>query len=259
MTPATDNALLSAALRSTTYGNERGPQRSPTTRSARPWKRCGEARRSTPGTPAATSAFGRRPSTASCSRPPGRGNPRPQHRGPEPDRPPGASHGQGRPRQDPPPRPGARGFRAGNRLLGRRRAVARPAEGPAHRLRRGPPRPAGDRPDGAVDATERAQLRGHGGDDPVAAGRRRCHRQGRGLGRRHAPAVPTASAVEHSGPKPARHATGDLAAIASLIARVDPAQAPNIARLGDELVSGDGSQRANWALDVLLNGILAAG
>ncbi|MEV0389361.1 hypothetical protein [Nonomuraea sp. NPDC050643] len=71
--------------------------------------------------------------------------------------------------------------------------------------------------------------------------------------------LPTASAVEHSGPRPSRHASGDIATIASAIAGVDPAQAPNIARLGDELVSGDGAERANWALDVLLDGILAAG
>jgi AcrR family transcriptional regulator len=71
--------------------------------------------------------------------------------------------------------------------------------------------------------------------------------------------LPTATAVEHSGPKPTRHATADLAATASSIARVDPAQAPNIARLGDELISGDPSKRVDWALDVLLDGILAAG
>lgn len=70
--------------------------------------------------------------------------------------------------------------------------------------------------------------------------------------------LPTASAVEHSGPKPSRHASGDIATIASTIAGVDPAQSPNIVRLGDELVSGDGAARTNWALDVLLDGILAA-
>jgi AcrR family transcriptional regulator len=68
----------------------------------------------------------------------------------------------------------------------------------------------------------------------------------------------TASAVEHSGP-PSGHASGDLATITSMIAGVDPTRAPNIARLGADLVAGDGSERASWALDVLLDGILAAG
>jgi AcrR family transcriptional regulator len=71
--------------------------------------------------------------------------------------------------------------------------------------------------------------------------------------------LPTASAVEQSGPKPARHATGDVDAIATTIAEVDPAKAPNIARLGDLLISGESEERARWSLDVMIDGILAAG
>jgi hypothetical protein len=70
---------------------------------------------------------------------------------------------------------------------------------------------------------------------------------------------PTASAVEHTTPKPSKHATGDLATITAAIAAADPDRSPHIARLGDELISGDGSSRFDWAVDVLLDGILATG
>jgi AcrR family transcriptional regulator len=68
---------------------------------------------------------------------------------------------------------------------------------------------------------------------------------------------PTAVAVEHAPPKSsAREA--DFSALSAQIAAVDAARHPHIARLGDELVSGDGPARFDWAFDVLLDGILAA-
>jgi AcrR family transcriptional regulator len=65
---------------------------------------------------------------------------------------------------------------------------------------------------------------------------------------------PTAIAVEHGSPKPAE-VRSDLA---TQLATTDAAQYPHIARLGPALVSGQGPDRAEWALDVLLDGILAA-
>ncbi|MEU4226657.1 TetR/AcrR family transcriptional regulator [Nonomuraea sp. NPDC026600] len=70
---------------------------------------------------------------------------------------------------------------------------------------------------------------------------------------------PTAIAVELSSQKSATQKADDLTALAAQIAVVDAARYPRLARLGDELVSGDGPDRADWALDVLLDGILAAG
>jgi AcrR family transcriptional regulator len=66
---------------------------------------------------------------------------------------------------------------------------------------------------------------------------------------------PTAVAVEHSAPTRA----GAGSELAGHIADVDAARYPHIARLGDELLSGTGATRSDWAFDVLLNGILAAG
>ncbi|WP_432969981.1 TetR/AcrR family transcriptional regulator [Dactylosporangium sp. CA-233914] len=69
---------------------------------------------------------------------------------------------------------------------------------------------------------------------------------------------PTAIAVEHTQPKPARHASGDLDTLTAVLAEVDAARTPHIARLGHLLISGNPSTRADWALDVLLDGILHA-
>lgn len=66
---------------------------------------------------------------------------------------------------------------------------------------------------------------------------------------------PTAVAVEHSAP---RTPDNDLSAMAAQVATVDPARYPHIARLGEDIVSGAGAERADWALDVLLDGILAS-
>jgi AcrR family transcriptional regulator len=68
---------------------------------------------------------------------------------------------------------------------------------------------------------------------------------------------PTASAVEHSAPKPSKSAIGDIDAIAAKLAEVDPGQAPHLTRLRHDLVSGEPAARGDWALDVLVNGILA--
>ncbi|GHD45421.1 TetR family transcriptional regulator [Streptomyces mirabilis] len=69
---------------------------------------------------------------------------------------------------------------------------------------------------------------------------------------------PTAVAVEHSSPKSATQESDEFSALAAKIATADPARHPHIARLGDTLVSGDGPSRTDWALDVILDGVLAA-
>jgi AcrR family transcriptional regulator len=69
--------------------------------------------------------------------------------------------------------------------------------------------------------------------------------------------LPTAMAVEHSVEISPKREAERLSNLASRIEAVDPLQFPNIARLGGELVSGDGPARAGWALDVVLDGILA--
>jgi AcrR family transcriptional regulator len=71
---------------------------------------------------------------------------------------------------------------------------------------------------------------------------------------------PTAIAAEHSAEHSADHSADDSADLARLDARIaaaDPRQYPNIARLGPALVSGAPGERFDWALDVLLAGILA--
>jgi len=69
---------------------------------------------------------------------------------------------------------------------------------------------------------------------------------------------PTAIAVEHSGPKQASRKTQDFSALAAKVPAVDAMRFPHIARLNVDLMSGDGAARSDWALDVLLDGILAA-
>jgi hypothetical protein len=69
---------------------------------------------------------------------------------------------------------------------------------------------------------------------------------------------PTAVAVEHSGPRSPEQAADDFSALAEKIATADAVRYPHVSRLGDELMSGDGSARADWAFDVLLDGILSA-
>jgi AcrR family transcriptional regulator len=66
---------------------------------------------------------------------------------------------------------------------------------------------------------------------------------------------PTAVAVEHSAP---RFQNDEVSALAARLAAVDAARYPHIARLSEDIVSGTGNERADWALDVLLDGILAS-
>jgi AcrR family transcriptional regulator len=67
-----------------------------------------------------------------------------------------------------------------------------------------------------------------------------------------------ATAVEHGTPASDGHTPPDLDAIAATIAGVDPAPTPQIAPLGTELISGTPDERAAFAVDVVLDGILAA-
>jgi AcrR family transcriptional regulator len=69
---------------------------------------------------------------------------------------------------------------------------------------------------------------------------------------------PTAVAVEHSGPRTPSQEQDEFSALSAMIATVDAARYPNIAESGAELMSGVSSDRSEWALDVLLDGILAA-
>jgi AcrR family transcriptional regulator len=68
---------------------------------------------------------------------------------------------------------------------------------------------------------------------------------------------PTAIAVEHSVAVSPKREAERLSTMAAGIAAIDPQQHPNIARAGAKLLSGDGATRSDWALDVLLDGILA--
>jgi AcrR family transcriptional regulator len=70
---------------------------------------------------------------------------------------------------------------------------------------------------------------------------------------------PTAVAVEHSAPKSPEKAADDFSALAEKIATADATRYPHVSRLADEIMSGDGQSRADWAFDVLLDGIVAAG
>ena len=69
---------------------------------------------------------------------------------------------------------------------------------------------------------------------------------------------PTAIAVEHANPTAGVQKADVLSDLATRLTHTDPAQFPHIARLGAALVAGDGATRADWAFDVLLDGILAA-
>jgi AcrR family transcriptional regulator len=70
---------------------------------------------------------------------------------------------------------------------------------------------------------------------------------------------PTAVAAEHGTSKSAAQKSDEFTALTAQIAAADAVRYPHIARLGQELMSGDGASRADWAFDVLLDGILAAG
>jgi AcrR family transcriptional regulator len=69
--------------------------------------------------------------------------------------------------------------------------------------------------------------------------------------------LPTAMAVEHSVEVSPAQEQDRLSDMTDQIGHLDPQQYPNIFALRHELVSGEGPGRADWALDVLLDGILA--
>ncbi|WP_352244645.1 TetR/AcrR family transcriptional regulator C-terminal domain-containing protein [Actinoplanes sp. NBRC 103695] len=69
--------------------------------------------------------------------------------------------------------------------------------------------------------------------------------------------VPTALAVEHSAEVSPRLEAERLSDMETRIQTVDPQQYPNIARLSADLVAGGGLIRSLWALDVVVDGILA--
>jgi AcrR family transcriptional regulator len=69
---------------------------------------------------------------------------------------------------------------------------------------------------------------------------------------------PTAIAVEHSDALPAPRQADEFSTLATNIATADPERYPHIVGLDEHLTSGDGEARTDWALDVLLDGILAA-
>jgi AcrR family transcriptional regulator len=69
--------------------------------------------------------------------------------------------------------------------------------------------------------------------------------------------VPTAIAVEHNVEVSPKREAERLSDMAARLGDVDPQRHPNIARVGQQLISGDGPTRSDWALNVLLDGILA--
>lgn len=71
--------------------------------------------------------------------------------------------------------------------------------------------------------------------------------------------LPTAMAVEHNVEVSPKREAERLSDMAARLGAVDPQRFPNITRLGPDLVSGDGATRSSWALDAMLDGILARG
>jgi hypothetical protein len=69
----------------------------------------------------------------------------------------------------------------------------------------------------------------------------------------------TGSAVEHGTLAANVDDDNELSEIAASIARASQSKTayPRIVALGDELLSGSPAERFTWALDVLINGILA--
>lgn len=66
----------------------------------------------------------------------------------------------------------------------------------------------------------------------------------------------TAVAAEQGTRRSSAQAVDEDSALAMAIATADAAQYPQIARLGDELLSGEGHARFQWGLDVLINGVI---
>lgn len=67
----------------------------------------------------------------------------------------------------------------------------------------------------------------------------------------------TATATEQGARKVSPRAAEEMEALTNVFAKADALVYPQIARLSDELVSGDGATRFAWGLDVLITGIFA--
>lgn len=67
----------------------------------------------------------------------------------------------------------------------------------------------------------------------------------------------TVTAVEHGGGPVAGREPDDLSGLAVELATVDPSAYSNVARVGEELLSGAGEDRFRWGLNVLLNGVVS--
>lgn len=65
----------------------------------------------------------------------------------------------------------------------------------------------------------------------------------------------TATAVEHGTPRPSSRTEVEELTLALQIATSDAKLYPHIARLGNELLSGEGPDRFEWSVDVLLAGV----
>ncbi|MFY0573298.1 TetR/AcrR family transcriptional regulator C-terminal domain-containing protein [Cystobacter fuscus] len=65
----------------------------------------------------------------------------------------------------------------------------------------------------------------------------------------------TSSAVEHGTRGETTSGEDEFNALAAALRAVSATTHPRIAALGDDLLSGTGSDRFTWGLDVLLNGI----
>ena len=66
----------------------------------------------------------------------------------------------------------------------------------------------------------------------------------------------TADAVEHGAGAPNAHPDA-LSMLAADIATAPAETYPRIVQLGDDMLSGTPTERFNWGLDVLINGILS--
>jgi len=66
----------------------------------------------------------------------------------------------------------------------------------------------------------------------------------------------TAVAAEHSPRKSSSQTADEDQVFFATITTVDTSKYPNVTRLGDELFSGSGTERFQWAIDTILNGAL---
>lgn len=68
----------------------------------------------------------------------------------------------------------------------------------------------------------------------------------------------TANAAEHSPRQASAQGADEDAALVEAVNTIDATTFPQIARIGGELVSGNGRERFQWSIDIVLNGILAS-